>query len=203
MVKKIISCVLLLLISFIGRAQRYTDSIKKYQETYKHEFLTDARSPLQKKDLAFIAFYKINKAYKVLATIALIDDTVGFDMQTHSGVIKKYYVYAKATFVLHNNTQVLYIYQSKDLMKKGGLEDYLFLPFTDATNYTTTFGGGRYLDFKMKDIHNKMLWIDFNKAYNPYCAYKVGYNCPIPPKENALQIPIPVGEKLFGKKTIE
>jgi len=78
--------------------------------------------------------------------------------------------------------------------------DYLFIPFTDNTSGNESYGGGRYLDYKISDIKNNKLLLDFNKAYNPYCAYTTGYNCPIPPAENDLKVAIKAGEKAFEKK---
>ena len=80
-------------------------------------------------------------------------------------------------------------------MQKEEYKNYLFLPFTDETNYNQTFGGGRYLDFEITDIVGNKLILDFNKCYNPYCAYAGGFNCPIPPKENDLKVKIKAGEK--------
>lgn len=179
--------------------QNYQQQIEKYRQQYKAEFLKDEHSPLQKTDLAYLRFYKPNESYKVQAKFTELTDTIGFDMQTHSGKIKKYYVYGFVTFTLKQQFCKLYIYYSKDLAKIAGLEDYLFLPFTDATNSVSTFGGGRYLDFKIKDIQQGKLIIDFNKCYNPYCAFAEAYSCPIPPKENDLDFKIESGEKLFGK----
>jgi uncharacterized protein (DUF1684 family) len=73
--------------------------------------------------------------------------------------------------------------------------------FTDGTSGNESYDVGRYLDFRMSDIKNNKIVIDFNKAYNPYCAYEKGYNCPIPPKENNVSMPIRAGEKKFNKKT--
>jgi hypothetical protein len=75
--------------------------------------------------------------------------------------------------------------------------EHLFLPFNDATNGTTTYGGGRYLDLEIPKEGSKKIRIDFNKAYNPYCAYNHTFSCPIPPSENNLPIAIPVGVKAF------
>jgi hypothetical protein len=180
-------------------AQNYSAEIVKHRRHYKKEFLTDENSPLKKRDLKFLQFYPANPSYKVKTNFTKTIDTTGFDMLTHSGKIKKYYVFGFVTFTLKKQACKLFIYQSAQLKTTKGLEDYLFIPFTDETNSKTTFGGGRYLDFKEKDIVNNQLVIDFNKCYNPYCAYKGGYNCPIPPKENDLNIPIEVGEKTFGK----
>jgi len=179
-------------------SQSWQKSILEHRETYKKEFLEDEKGPLTKEDLPFLRFYKPDPAYKVIVKFNKINDTIGFDMQTHNGVIKKYYVYGIVSFILKKQTHKLYVYQSEKLRTKEGFEDYLFIPFTDNTNYKETFGGGRYLDFRFSDIVKGSIVIDFNKCYNPYCAYKEGYACPIPPKENDLKISIPVGEKLFG-----
>ena len=84
-------------------------------------------------------------------------------------------------------------------MQQEKYKDYLFIPFGDATSGLTSYGGGRYMDFTLADIKDNTLVIDFNKAYNPYCAYTIGYNCPIPPKENLLTEAINAGEKNYGK----
>ena len=87
------------------------------------------------------------------------------------------------------------------MMSTSKYRDYLGLMFTDKTSGKETYDAGRYIDFNIGDIKNDKLVIDFNKAYNPYCAYVKGkYSCPIPPRENYLPIAIEAGEKNFGKK---
>ena len=83
------------------------------------------------------------------------------------------------------------IYQSDPPIE--GYETSLFLPFMDETNGETSYGGGRYLDLEISDIQSNDVWIDFNQAYNPYCAYSSYYNCPIPPANNYLDIEIKAG----------
>jgi uncharacterized protein (DUF1684 family) len=73
----------------------------------------------------------------------------------------------------------------------------LFLPFQDETNGDDTYGGGRYMDLKITDIRDNRITLDFNKCYNPWCAYSDGYNCPVPPKSNHLPIEVKAGEKMF------
>jgi uncharacterized protein (DUF1684 family) len=86
-------------------------------------------------------------------------------------------------------------------MTTAQYKDHLFIPFTDATSGEGTYESGRYIDLDIKDITDNKFTIDFNKAYNPYCAYVTGrYNCPIPPVENRLAVAIRAGEKAFGKK---
>lgn len=191
---------LLLLMNCALKAQPYANEIAKHRQQYKQDFLTDEHSPLTAKDTGKLNFFPANAGYLVKANFTSIKDTIGFDMQTHNGVVKKYFVYGKVDFTLSKKQHVLFIYQSQSLKNKKEFEDYLFIPFTDETNNVETFGGGRYLDFRMKDIFNNTLLIDFNKCYNPYCAYKEGYSCPIPPRENDLKMPIYAGEKIFNLK---
>ena len=74
----------------------------------------------------------------------------------------------------------------------------LFLPFKDKTAPTETYGGGRFLDLPLTNVKNNRLRVDFNLAYNPYCAYNEDFACPIPPAENTLPIRIEAGEKNFN-----
>ncbi len=190
---------LLLMLCADLNAQSFAERIETHRDNYKQEFLQDDHSPLSKRDVKFLRFYPPDSTFLVQANVTQITDTIGFDMQTHNGVIKKYFVYGVVNFVLNGQAQKLYLYQSATLRIKEGFEDYLFIPFTDETNYKETFGGGRYLDFRFKDLINGHLIIDFNLAYNPLCAYKEGFACPIPPKENDMKIAIEAGEKLFGR----
>ncbi len=185
------------LLSQLLHAQTYETLILQHRENYKKEFLEDEKSPLKEKDLPFLDFYKVSPAYLLQAKFTRIEDESGFDMPTHSGVLKKYVVYGKLDFTLSGKPYQLFVYQSVILREKKGFEDYLFIPFHDETNGEETYGGGRYLDLRMKEIKDGYVQLDFNKCYNPYCAYKGGYSCPIPPVENKLLIPIKAGEKKF------
>lgn len=196
--KKIFFLVSILLIGSVSTyAQSFDDLTETWRNEYISEHLSEEHSPIKYQQVVNLDFFTANKEYQVIATVKYVQDDKGFEMLTHSGKKKKYQTYAKLSFKLNGKQNVLYIYQSIRLMQKEEYKDYLFLPFTDATNYKYTFGGGRYLDFEISDIKNNKLLIDFNKAYNPYCAYAGGFNCPIPPKENRLNIAIKAGEKLY------
>jgi uncharacterized protein len=94
----------------------------------------------------------------------------------------------------------LNLYQSQSLMEVDAYKSHLFLPFTDETSGAGSYEGGRYIDLSFEDIRNKKIVIDFNKAYNPYCAYVSGkYNCPIPPAENTLPVRVEAGERQYAK----
>ncbi len=185
------------IIFYNTHAQSFNEQTETFRNNYIAEHLQDAHSPIKYQQVKDLAFFTANETYKIMADVDYITDTLGFEMLTHSGKKKKYKTYAKLMFTLNGERNTLYIYQSIKLMEQDEYKDYLFLPFNDTTNYTSTFGGGRYLDFKIADLQSNKLTIDFNKAYNPYCAYAGGFNCPIPPKENRLNIAIEAGEKLY------
>ncbi len=196
---RILAILLCLTIYYRASAQSYNDSIYTHRQHYKQEFLTDSHSPLSAEDTGYLRFFEPNRIFQVLAKFTISKDTTPFEMHTHSGKIKMYRKYGSINFKLKNQGHSLEVYQSIDLLKKEEQKDYLFIPFNDLTNYETTFGGGRYIDVSIKDVQEGKIWIDFNKCYNPYCAYASGYSCPIPPLANRLDTKVVAGEKLFGK----
>jgi uncharacterized protein (DUF1684 family) len=121
-----------------------------------------------------------------------------FVMPVFNGTGRQYIRYALLKFVLKGKPMQLTLYRNIALLKLPEYKDYLFLPFTDDTNGTTTYAGGRYIDLSVKDINGNSIVIDFNRAYNPYCAFSGGYSCPKPPDENHMQIAVEAGEKLFA-----
>ncbi len=198
MKNKLLLC---LIISFAATAgaQTYKHEIDSFRMHYKQEFLTDDHSPLKAADTGFLRFYAPDITYRVNATFIATPDSNPFEIATHSGKTKPYRKFGILTFRLQGKMLNLAVYQGIDLIKKPDLANYLFLPFNDQTNYETTFAGGRYIDLRTGDIANGRVVLDFNKAYNPYCAFAEGYSCPIPPDENKLKVKINAGEKLFGK----
>jgi len=111
-----------------------------------------------------------------------------------SGIKRPEYVkYGEVYFNLLGREYKLNVYQSQELLAQQQYKDYLFIPFRDSTSGRETYGGGRYIDVNIPS--GDSLMIDFNKAYHPYCAYTEGYNCPIPPKENFINIPVKAGVK--------
>ena len=185
---------------FLLSAQTYTEKLEEHREKYISDFLTDEHSPLTKKDIKHLDFYAIDSTYAVTGMITITPDAIPFDMATSLGIIKRYVQYGTISFQLHDSTFTLSIYQSMKLREQEEYKDYLFVPFNDNTNYTETYGGGRYMDFRMGEIADGKLLVDFNKAYNPYCAYSGGYACPVPPAENKLNTNIKAGEKQYKKK---
>lgn len=180
----------------------FSAQIARHRQEYKNHFLTELRSPLGEEDTALLDFYPPNPAWRVKAKFERTLDMKPFDMPTYSGRNASYQQYGRLIFEKNGKADTLNIYQNLRLMNSQKHFDYLFLPFKDLTNSEATFGGGRYLDFKTGDISaDNFLVIDFNKSYNPWCAFSEGYNCPIPPPENYLEMAVEAGEKNFrGEK---
>jgi uncharacterized protein (DUF1684 family) len=193
--------ILFILLTTVAMAQtHYADQIAQHRQTYKQEFLTTSSSPLKTKEaLEYLRFYEPDSTYRVVATVELTPKAEPFEMPTYSGKTSTYVKYAVLSFSLNGKPQQLTIYRSLSLARMPQFRDYLFLPFKDATSGLATYGGGRYLDLRTGDIKNGQLTLDFNKAYNPYCAYTEGYSCPIPPRNNVLSVAIEAGEKTYGK----
>ena len=193
--------ILLTLINSSAFAQTYNEQIAKHREAYKADFIKESYSPLKENDLKDLHFFEADSAYRQLANVKILKDEKIFKMPTYDGTSKEFIRYAQISFTVKGKKLKMILYRSISLMSNPAYKDLLFLPFTDQTNNKTTYGGGRYIDLNLNDIKNNQLSIDFNKAYNPYCAYSDGYRCPIPPEENDLAISILAGEKLYtGEK---
>lgn len=182
-------------------AQSFKEQIETHRNAYKADFIKETRSPLQKEDLKNLHFFEPDSTYHVLATVKILENEKIFKMPTYDGTSKDFIRYAQVNFSLNGNLYQMVLYKNIALMNDQIYKDYLFLPFTDESNNVTTYGGGRYIDLNINDIKNDSVVIDFNKAYNPYCAYSDGYRCPIPPEENDLAVKINAGEMKFtGEK---
>ncbi len=178
-----------------GQSGTYKDSITSYIKKYvqEHEVVTG-------KDKPYLQFFPVDEKFRITCRFERKLNSPWFQMQT-SGLLRKIYrVFGTVYFTITDTAVTLNIYQSQDLMQTEKYKDHLFIPFTDVTSGEETYSSGRYYELDINDIKNNQLVIDFNKAYNPYCAYVSDkYNCPIPPKENFLPVAIRAGEKVFTK----
>lgn len=175
--------------------------IKKFQAELNAEYSDRSKSPLEPKDFKKFkghTFFPINLKYRVKATLKLTESSAFFLMQTSNDQPRLYRKYADVVFSLDGQEFSIPAYQSKDLMATKDYADYLFFPFTDLTNEEATYSGGRYIGLRIPKEGNELV-VDFNMAYNPYCAYSKNYSCPIVPRENDLNVKIEAGVKLVGK----
>tara|TARA_Y100001972_G_C7665965_1_gene336716 strand:- start:894 stop:1499 length:606 start_codon:yes stop_codon:yes gene_type:complete len=174
----------------------YKAEILDWQKEMDAQLSDEEGSPLDKKELKRfdgLEYYPIDSTYRVKARFIRTPNELPFNMPTTTDRLPIYVKYGEAVFTLNGKEFTLPLYQSQTLLSVDTMEDYLFLPFTDLTNGIETYGGGRYLDLKVPQ--EDFIILDFNKAYNPYCAYNERYSCPIPPRANRLDIEIRAGVK--------
>lgn len=175
--------------------------IQEFQISLNKSFRNPEVSPLPdryRKDFEGLDFFPADTTFRVWARIERTPEALPFEMPTSTDESARERRYGKLTFKLRGNTFMLEVYQSPDLLLKEGYGDYLFLPFTDDTNGGDTYGGGRYIDLRIPK--GDSILVDFNKAYNPYCAYNSKYSCPLVPKVNHLQTEVLAGVKAFQEK---
>ncbi len=163
---------------------------QKNKNAYFQDPNTSPLRPKEKKKFNGLDFFTPDSKYQVNAFFreSVTKDTI--QMKTNTGSVTSEIRYGNLFFELNNRQYVLPVYR-----EVGAEDDYVFLPFTDLTNGDLTYGGGRYLDFTFP--LKETVLIDFNKAYNPYCAYNPKYSCPLVPSVNHLDIAIIAGEKSF------
>ena len=186
-------------ISF-GQNSFVKDSVIAFQKQINSEYANAKESPLLEKDLKkfkSLDFYPANEKFFVLAKFVRTPDEKPFEMPTTTTRKPVYVKYGEAHFSIDGKSFKLNIYQSQDLKRIEKYKNSLFLPFTDLTSGVESYGGGRYVDLEIPE--GELIPIDFNTAYNPYCAYNHKYSCPIPPQENDLAIEIKAGVKKFKK----
>ncbi|WP_299113055.1 DUF1684 domain-containing protein [uncultured Winogradskyella sp.] len=172
----------------------------QWQKELNAEYKDASKSPLKKKDLKTfkgLDFFRFDSTYVVKANLKRTPDSKWFDMKTTTDRVSKERIFGVVTFELKGIRCQLNVYQGKEQMQTEGYRDYLFLPFLDDTNGNESYGGGRYIDLRIPE--GDTLMIDFNTAYNPYCAYNEKYSCPIVPRENYIATEVKAGVKAFKK----
>ena len=166
------------------------DFRKEKDDFFRH----DSQSPLtaqEKRSFTGLHYYPENAALRLELPLEKLDVPEPVVLQTSTGDAREFLHAGQVRFDVNNVEAILQVY----------LDDYdgYFLPFIDATAPDETYGAGRYLEPHdiSGDVGNPTLLVDFNLAYNPYCAYNEMWSCPIPSKENRLTVRIEAGEKKF------
>ena len=176
----------------------HTHEISTFWAARFADFFKDPAFPLDTADAGFLSYYNPDSNFRVTAEVEVLFGEQPFQMPTYAGTTSEYVRYGIATFRIGEESVVqLTLYRSTRLFADPKYKDHLFVPFIDETNGEETYGGGRYLDLSIQDIKNGLLEIDFNRAYNPLCAYSGGYRCPIPPPDNHLSVKILAGERNY------
>lgn len=151
-------------------------------------FKSHPQSPLnraQKAVFTGLAYYDYSPALDLTVEIETFAEQAFVPVLTTTGDERQYRRYGQFTFEVEGQPARLTVYAT---------DHGLFLPFVDAGAGTETYGAGRYLEPELLDGHR--VHIDFNAAYNPFCAYSPAWSCPITPAENRLTVAVRAGEKL-------
>jgi uncharacterized protein len=203
---KNLSILLLCILTLHAAAQ--TDSLQAvaeitaFQKKLNDDYRDEKKTPLDRDDFAQFQghdFFPIDLAYRVDAKFTVTEGTPFFGMKTTTSMLSTGRVYGYVTFTMKGKEFRLPVYQSKSAMEMEEYADHLFFPFSDETNGSETYGGGRYIDLRIPKEGDQLV-IDFNQAYNPYCAYSGRYSCPLVPAENQLDIEVLAGVKYHKKE---
>ncbi len=194
---------LFLILSCNSQDKKFIKGESKFQREMNAEYKDASKSPLTKKDLkAFdgLDFYPIDSSFIVKANIILTPNDPFFEMPTTTERKPVYRRYGILHFNLKGKEYQLNLYKNQKIYEDPKYKNYLFLPFTDASCGTTSYSGGRYIDVFSTNISKEnTLFINFNNAYNPYCAYNSKYSCPVVPEENHLDVKVLAGVMAFKK----
>lgn len=188
-------CVLCFLFSSFSQTDSvWYNSVIEWQHKMNKEFSDSTTSPLLPEDRAVfkgLPFFAPNADFCVSAILKLTPNAEPFIMKTSGTKTPTYRQYGIFYFKIKGHSFSLPAYQRVEILTNDEYADYLFLPFNDLTNGEETYINGRFIDCQIQK--DSVYVLDFNKAYNPYCAYNHKYSCPIPPKNNFLDIKIEAG----------
>lgn len=165
------------------------DSLAEFRKMKDDYYKTDPQSPLtaeQRGGFEGLKYFPENADLRLEMELEKFPEQIEIQMQTSTGDVQTYTRYGRLKFSVDGQDTELTLFAS---------QHGYFLPFVDSQGGEITYGAGRYLD--PEPLSDGKFLIDFNLAYNPYCAYNEAYSCPIPPAENRLSIPIKAGEKIF------
>jgi hypothetical protein len=175
-----------------GRQPTYEEEIAAWRAD-KDRFMRSADSPVPSADRAAFSplpYFPISAESRVPAELEVIPTEDIIQMSTSTNQRRKMRRIGILRFTLQGQPLSLtaFVDASEADMRR------LFVPFNDLTNGTETYPGGRYLD--LERTATRIYDLDFNRAYHPFCIFNVNYDCPVPPRENRLKLPIRAGEKL-------
>ncbi len=178
-----------------GTPTEYIDQIEKERKEKNYFMRNNDASPFADSVASFAAlkFFPIDAKYRINASLKPVENKKMVVLPTSDGKEQRYMEYAHAEFSIDGVTCKLLILEVIDMGPNRGM---LFLAFGDETSAVESYGAGRYLDVK-KVPGSTSITLDFNTAYNPYCAYNDTYSCPLPPTENLLAVAIKAGEKIY------
>ena len=175
------------------KEEDYTAKIAAIRAAKDESFKTDPDSPVpadKKATLIPLGYFPIDESYAVPASLEPAQDRTPIQVPTSIGKIRNLERIGTLKFSVKGQAMRLTAFrdlESRDMNR-------LFVPFSDLTSGTETYPAGRYME--LDPTPTGIYVVDFNIAYHPYCYYSPEYDCPFPPKENRLEVPIRAGEKM-------
>ena len=176
-----------------AEVKRQLDTQRRLKDKFLLEHPQSPLLPEDREGFRGANYFPVNLEYKVVATFVPEEHPGIFRVQTSTGDQKEYKRAGRLQFEIDGQKLSLVAFEPPADEPLHG--NRLFVPFRDKTSSKETYGAGRYLDLNKRPGDQYVL--DFNRAYNPYCAYSPYYSCPIPPGENTLAVEIRAGEKSF------
>jgi uncharacterized protein (DUF1684 family) len=164
------------------------DEFRAEKDSFFSESTESPLTPEQKRGFVGLRYFPENPGLRLEVAVEELPDREQIQMQTSTGDVQTYFRYGRIRFPVEGRQAELTIYQSA--------HGY-FLPFVDSLAGKETYPAGRYLE--PRPLSGGRFLVDFNFAYNPYCAYNENWSCPLTPLENRLMVPIRAGEKLYGE----
>ncbi len=172
------------------------DPVLQERREKDREFKSGPNSPLAAGERALfkgLSYYDIDPGLRFRVKLNRYPDPQSVRLGTNTGEVRSALRYGYFEFQITGKTCRLQVYRVEDQPSGGGPN--LFIPFRDATSGKETYGSGRYID--LKENTTGYYQLDFNRAYNPYCAYGEGFSCPVAPAENTLAVPVRAGERIY------
>jgi len=190
-------CLLSLPFCLLSQDTSYADRLSEHRKGILAQLMLDPRSPIDTTSVRNLRFFAANDSLVCPTIILPLRDSVLLNFPTSDGNSRQYRAYARLYFNYGGAMHNLTLFESPGLSRHPLYADKLFLPFWDESNGFESYGGGRYLDISRKAVDASEVVLDFNKAYNPWCAYSDSFSCPIPPPENRLPFAVRAGESAF------
>lgn len=156
-----------------------------------HTFQQDPNSPIPKDErnnFKNLSYFPVDVGYQYECELKLYEEPEKVTIGTNRGDLREYIRYGYFEFTVAGKECKL------DVFKMPGTT-HLFVPFRDVTSGKETYGAGRYIELEQN--RTGIYTLDFNLAFNPYCAYNESYSCPLPPEQNTLKVEIRAGEKNY------
>lgn len=181
-------------------SEDYRSAVEHQREQKEQYFREHPHSPFPDgHDFAGLEYYDVNPEFQFVVPLDEHDEKEEVTVETTADGEQQYHRYGEFHLDIAGEAVTVQAYQP------AGGDERLWVPFRDATSGEETYGSGRYLDLDFEDHRTEDgEWVlDFNQAYNPTCAYNHGYDCPLVPRENWLDVPIRAGEKDYPGEAVE